>query len=249
MKAHMALVFLLPAFLVACDGGLDSEEVTALAGSLTGAAEPPGAALPPGPEPSAETAQDAAETSAAEIEHPYFPLRPGTQWIYEGVVDGSYRRDEVRVLEQTRVIAETVCTGVMQEVFLDGELAEVTTEWYARDSDGNVWKFGEETSEVDGVSEESWTAGEDGFVPWIFIPAEPRVGERYVGHRPGAREVLTILSLTATASVQAGFFADCLEAAEEPDDVDDPDIILFAPGVGLVSETGHAGRIELVSYR
>ena len=252
MKPRILTLCLPVLVLMGCESDLESAGSLALAAP---AFEEPSQTLADDPSETLpeETAPVAEEAFVAEVEHPYFPLRPGAIWIYEGVVDGSHRRDEVQVLDQTRVIADATCTTVMQEVFLDGELAEVTTEWFAQDGAGNVWKFGEETGEFDGVvfraTDESWVAGEAGFSPWIFLPAEPRVGDKYIGHRPGGRDTLEILSLTATADVPAGTFLNCLEAEEEPDDVDDPDIILFAPNVGLVSETGHNGRMELISFR
>jgi hypothetical protein len=248
-----SLILLLPVLvLVGCESDIESAGALALAGPAF--EEPnqpllddPAEALPEESPPLAE------ETFTAEVEHPYFPLRPGTVRVYEGEYAGSQRRDDVRVLEQTRVIADVTCTAVVQEVFLDGELSEVTTEWFAQDADGSVWKFGEDTAELDAgvfvATEDSWVAGEDGAVQWMFLAAEPHVGDRYVGYRPGGQEVVDIISLTGTATVPAGIFADCLEAEENPDDVDDKDIILFAPGVGLVSESSHTGRIDLVSFR
>ena len=249
-----SLILVLPVlFLVGCGSELDSEGAPALAGPAF-VEEPnqplsnePAEALPEDTPPVAE------ESFVAEVEHPWFPLRPGTHWTYEGEAAGSHRRDEVRVLPQTRVIANVTCTAVHQEVFLDGELSEVTTEWFAQDGDGSVWKFGEETAELDGgvfvATGDSWVAGEDGAVSWMFLAADPHVGDRYVGYRPDGQEMVVIVSLAETATVPAGVFENCLEAEENPDDIEDKDIILFAPGVGLVSESSQAGRIDLVSFR
>jgi hypothetical protein len=69
-------------------------------------------------------------------------------------------------------------------VFIDGRLAERTTDWYAQDDRGNVWYFGESTAELDAngkvVSREgSWRAGVKGAKAGIFMPAKPRVGRTY----------------------------------------------------------------------
>jgi hypothetical protein len=249
----LAIVLPIVALAVGCESELESEGAAALAAPVADESSQPVSNDPAAEALPEETLPEAGESFVAGVEHPWFPLRPGTQWTYEGETDGSRRRDEVRVLEQTRVIAGTTCTALHQEVFLDGELAEVTTEWFAQDGDGSIWKFGEETAELDGIvfvlTEDSWVAGFDGAVPWMFLAADPQVGDRYVGYRPGGREVVEIVSLTATADVPAGVFENCLEAEENPDDIEDEDIILFAPGVGLVSETGHTGRIELVAVR
>ncbi|MHC4135514.1 MAG: hypothetical protein ACYTDU_13780 [Planctomycetota bacterium] len=247
------LILLLPVLILAgCESEFESEGALALAGPAFEEPTQP-VSNDPAEVPPEESPPVAEETFVAAVEHPWFPMRPGTLWIYEGDAEGSHRRDDVRVLEQTRVIADVTCTAVRQEVFLDGELSEVTTEWFAQDGDGNVWRFGEETAELDdgvfAATADSWMAGEDGAVPWMFLAADPHVGDRYVGYRPDGQEVVEIVSLTETATVPAGIFENCLEAEENPDDLEDADIILFAPGVGLVSESSHTGRIDLVSVR
>jgi hypothetical protein len=216
----------------------------------------PGAVLPDEATDGAtdETTAAAAEAFVAGVDHPYFPLTPGTVWIYVGDDKGLSRRDEVRVLGQAQVIAGVSCTAVMQEVFLDDELAEVTTEWYAQDIDGNLWKFGEQSLEPDAngqfvTTADTWVAGEDGMLPWMFLAADPRVGDVYLGITPEGEEVLQVLSLTETATVPAGSFENCLQIVEDPDDEDDQDIIIYGPGAGLVSEQSTGGRIDLVSIQ
>jgi hypothetical protein len=51
------------------------------------------------------------------------------------------------VTDETKMIMGVVCAVVRDEVKADGELQELTFEWYAQDMDGNVWYFGEDTAE------------------------------------------------------------------------------------------------------
>ena len=124
----------------------------------------------------------------AEVDHAYFPLTPGAAWTLEGDEDGSVRRDEVRVGEVRRRILDVECTPLVQDVIVDGVLVETTTEWFAQDRVGNVWKFGEESLELDdGLfvrTDDSWIAGIDGARPWQAFAANPRVGDVYAGYQP-----------------------------------------------------------------
>ena len=186
------------------------------------------------------------------IDHSYFPIAPGRTWTYEGEEEGLPRREEVRTLDGARVIAGVSCTALEEETWLDGVLDGVTTEWDAQDVDGNVWKFGEESWARVGedlvLSEDSWLAKPRGPRPWMAFPADPVVGRRYAGFSPGGPDVHEIASVTDSAVVPAGAFADCLRIVENPDDPEDADIILYAPGVGRVSETTPTGHAELVSF-
>lgn len=185
------------------------------------------------------------------VDHGWFPLEPGVLRTYEGTDEGRFRVDLVRTLEPKRVLEGVACRAVMQEVFLDGVLYEVTTEWFAQDAQGNVWKFGEESSEREGVvwalSGDSWLAGVDGARPWLFLAAAPEKGDVYVGNAADGQDVLVVVATGVGADVPAGRFDDCLEIHENPDDPEDSDIILVGPGAGLVSEESVGGRIDLVS--
>src|SRR5215210_6519385 len=138
------------------------------------------------------TAQEATPTYAvtiraadftAEVDSPYFPLKPGTTWIYEGTSDGEVERNEVTVTDETRDLMGVTCVVVHDVVSINGEVVEDTIDWYAQDADGNVWYFGEESKDYeDGelVSTEGfWEAGVDGAQPGIVMLADPAVGNSY----------------------------------------------------------------------
>ncbi len=189
----------------------------------------------------------------AGVDHPYFPMVPGTVWVLEGVDAGRVRMEEVRVLHQPRMIWGIPCMAISETQFLDGVLSEVTTEWFAEDRQGNVWKFGEESLEIeDGTFQrrtDSWVVGEGDALPWMMLSSTPELGERYVGYRPDGQDTMYVQSLTATAITAAGTFFNCLEILENPEDIDDQDIILYAAGVGRVREISSGGQIELTSTR
>jgi len=187
----------------------------------------------------------------ANVDHSFFPVVPGRLWVYEGEDEGRPLIEEVRSLHDHRSILGVACTALEERTYVDGVLVDVSTEWFAQDDQGNVWKFGEESFESDGSelvpADDSWIARPLGPRPWMAFPAHPREGEVFVGYRPGGSDTHRIASLAATAVVPAGTFENCIEIIENPDDPDDSDILLYAPGVGRVSETNTSGYAALVS--
>ncbi len=193
----------------------------------------------------------------AAITNPYLPLTPGTTFIYEGEDDGENERVEVYVTYETKEILGVICTVVRDRVWIDGELEEDTDDWFAQDTDGNVWYFGEDSKEIaNGVvvsTEGSWEAGVDGAQPGIIMKGDPQIGdsyrqEYYFGE---AEDMARVVSLSESVSVPAGSYSSCLMTREwsllESGVAENK---YYAPGVGVVLEVkveGGEGRIELVS--
>jgi hypothetical protein len=211
----------------------------------------PDAEEPPPPEPPPVTLP---ATFVAGIEHSFMPLVPGTHWSYAGHEEGIPKREEVKVLDGAHMILGVPCTALQEQVFLDGALVELTTHYLAQDAERNLWRFGELSIEFgDGapaITEDSWEAGVDGAVPWMCLSRDPQPGDTFVADgQDGGTDVFTVVSVDATATVPAGVFQGCAEVEEtNAEDPEDTDRILYAPGVGLVSEESPTGRIELVSH-
>ncbi len=190
---------------------------------------------------------------ASEVSHSYLPMRPGMVWVYEGYDHLRFRRDVLRVLAEKRLIHGVACTGVLQEVSLDGVLHERTTLWYAQDDAGGVWQFGEQSIDYgDGparLTADSWEAGLNGDLPWLYLGADPLPGSVFGGEHVGHAERIVVRATGVLADVTAGVFGDCIEIVESnPDDPEDEDLIIYAPDVGMVSERSNSGSIELVSF-
>jgi hypothetical protein len=81
------------------------------------------------------------------IVNPWWPMEAGARWVYrETDQEGSVQRDVVTVTRRTKRIANGVEARVVHDVASeDGEPIEITDDWYAQDSDGNVWYLGEDT--------------------------------------------------------------------------------------------------------
>ena len=154
------------------------------------------------------SAQAASAGWARQVTNPWFPLKPGTTFVYTGEKDGRSGRDVVTVTDRMKVIRGVRCTAVDDRLYADGRLAERTTDWYAQDSNGTVWYFGEATAELDRSghvtsTEGSWLAGRNGARAGIYMPARPHVGqtgrqEYYKGH---AEDHFAVVSVRARVSV------------------------------------------------
>ena len=153
--------------IVAAVGGV----VAALA-ATAGAAD---STLPQGSEP---VSLNPAEFTT-QIDNPYWPMTPGSRWVTQRI----------------RQIANGIEARVVRDVVTHkGEPVEVTDDWYAQDSAGNIWYLGEDTAEYRNgkvVSHAgSFEAGVDGAQPGIAMPANPVDGmtyrqEYYAGSRGG----------------------------------------------------------------
>jgi hypothetical protein len=120
-------------------------------------------------------------TFVARVDNPWFPLVPGTVWVYRGLEGGKPSRDVVEVTHATRMIDGVRATAVRDLVYVGGRLEERTTDWYAQDGAGNVWYLGEASEELDAsgrvtTREGSWLSGVGGAKPGIYMPARPAVG-------------------------------------------------------------------------
>jgi hypothetical protein len=197
---------------------------------------------------------------AGGVTNPWFPLKPGTTFVYTGEKDGKRGRDVVTVTHKTKVIRGVRCTAVADRLYLNGRLAERTTDWYAQDARGNVWYFGENTAELNKAGkvtsrEGTWQAGVNGAKAGIFMPAHPQVGAsfRQEYYKDHAEDHFTVLSLSASVVVPFTASAHALLTKEwtplEPDTLDHK---LYIRGIGLVKEETIKGgdeRWELADIR
>ena len=195
-----------------------------------------------------------------EIDNPYWPMTPGSHWVYREIAgDGAVQRVDVKITGKTKQIANGVEARVVRDVVTQsGEPVEVTDDWYAQDSDGNIWYLGEDTAEYeDGKvvsTESSWEAGVDGAQPGIAMPADPEVGmtyrqEYYAGV---AEDEAKVLSLDEQVGVPFGHFTDVVMTKDlvplEPRVLEHK---FYARDVGPVltlDVSGASGREELVRF-
>jgi hypothetical protein len=211
--------------------------------------------LPQGSEP---VTLDPAEF-VPRIDNPYWPMAPGTRWVYREFDFERAQRVTVTVLERTRDIQGISATVVHDVVTERGELIENTFDWYAQDVCGNVWYLGENTKEYeDGEvvsTAGSWEHGVDGALAGVIVPADPQVGltyrqEYYAGE---AEDAATVLSLDEQAQAPFGHFDNVLLTKDyTPIEPRVLEYKLYAQGVGpvlVVGVSGGSDREELLRFR
>jgi hypothetical protein len=212
--------------------------------------------LPQGSEP---VSLDPADFTA-EIDNPYWPMTPGSRWRYrETDSEGATLRVEVTVTDRTKQIANGVEARVVHDLVTErGQPVENTYDWYAQDSEGNVWYMGEDTTEFkDGKvasTAGSWEAGVDGAQPGIAFPADPQPGlgyrqEYYAGEAEDNGEVV---SIDEQAEVPAGHYSPVVMTRDTtPVEPKVLEFKFYAKGIGPVLEitaSGGSDRDELVSF-
>jgi hypothetical protein len=197
-----------------------------------------------------------------EIDNPYWPMKPGSRWVYrETDTEGARQRVVVTVTRKTKRIANGVEARVVHDVVTgerSGEPVEVTDDWYAQDSKGNVWYMGEATTEFENgkptTTAGSFEAGVKGAQPGVIMPARPEPGQTYRQEylRGEAEDRGEVVLTGEQAEVPAGHYSGVLMTK----DVNplEPKILVFkfyARGVGpvlAVSVSGGSDREELLGY-
>jgi hypothetical protein len=194
--------------------------------------------------------------------NPWLPLVQGNRWVYAG--DGE--SIEVEVTGETKLIDGITCIVVVDTASEDGVVVEITRDWYAQDTAGNVWYCGEiaknfevfdgddpetpELVDIDG----SWKSGRDGAEAGMLLPFEPQVGEiiRQEVAYGEAEDVIRIESVTESESAPGGACdGDCLMTTDfTPLEPDVEENKFYAPGIGLIVEVDveTGDRVELAEF-
>ncbi len=229
--------------------------VASQSGARAGAATPP--ALPQG----SETVTLNPADFTTKIDNPYWPMKPGTRWVYrETGPDGTRQRVVVTVTSRTKRIANGITARVVTDVVTaGGKPVEVTDDWYAQDKAGNVWYLGERTKEYENgrfkSTSGSFEAGVDGAQPGIAMPANPAPGMTYRQeyYKGEAEDKGVIFSLGEQAQVPLRHFADVVMTKDtNPLKPKVLEYKFYARGVGPVLAIGVSGgsdREELVSFK
>jgi hypothetical protein len=189
------------------------------------------------------------------VTNPFFPLISGTIYVYRGeTVDGT-EVDSVEVLKELHDVNGVAATEVHDRVFVNGALIEDTRDWYAQDTDGNVWYLGENTRELDNGqvvdTSGSFAWGVDGAQPGIIMWGDPtkHVGEPYRQEflSGQAEDWGKVVALNQSISVPAGSFTGCLETEDwnglEPSTAHEHKF--YCPDVGVVDEMDSDGQSQL----
>ena len=188
----------------------------------------------------------------ATVDNPFYPLTPGTTYVYKGMSEGEVETDTINVTTRTKVVMGVTCIVVEDVVRANGKVAESTFDWYAQDKAGNVWYFGEDSTSYEGGKASkagSWEGGVDGALPGIIMPAAPKLGDGYRQeyYKGEAEDMAEVVRLDGTATVPYGTFKDLLVTKDfTPLDPSFVENKYYASGIGVVFEHAVKGASEVL---
>jgi hypothetical protein len=189
----------------------------------------------------------------APIDNPYFPLNQPLRRIYVAQAVGGGDPVNERFV-QSNIGRGLTILGVPTEAqldraFEDGLLVEETFDYFAQDTVGNVWYFGEDVTEfvyddqgnlIETNHDGSWRAGVNGAKPGFALPVDQTIGFNYFQEFAPADNALdeaTTLATGLTLPTAFGTLSDVIKVLETSQL--EPGVFeakYYAPGIGLVLE-------------
>src|SRR5437867_3853771 len=164
--------------------------VSVLSGAVAGAASAPPAASK-GSKRWTEEFHTSACAWSSVGSNDFFILEPGHQDVYDGHEGKKSIHLEITVLNETRKIGDVETRIVEERETHNGTLSEVSRNFFAICGPTNdVFYFGEDVDIYEkgkvASHEGSWTAGQAGAKPGLFMPSRPLLGARvYQDSAPG----------------------------------------------------------------
>lgn len=192
-----------------------------------------------------------------DITNPYLPLA----LLKQDILEGKEGKKTVRI-ERTakperktfQVNGQTVETMIVEDrEFVNGQLEEVTLDYFAQDDEGTVYYFGEDVDEYKNGQVVghggAWLYGVHTKQLGVLMPAHPKIGDKFQAENAPkiTREDDQVVSLSETVTVPAGTYAHCLKIREKLSD-GGTEYKYYAPGVGVVKEVPGEGEVVLKSH-
>jgi hypothetical protein len=229
--------------------GACGSEPTTGSDSAQGPSLPPVPAGETGPEKGFDRGKFSKPTT---IDNRWFPLKPGTQFVYEGeTIEDDEKiphRVVMTVTDLTKVVDGVRNVVVWDQDFSAGELEESELAFFAQADDRTLWHFGqypEAYEEGKLVETPAWIHGVEGAQAGITIKAEPQPGAASYSQGWGPAVAWSdrarVYQTGQKTCVRAGCYTDVLVTDEFS--LDEPgahQLKYYAPGVGNV-RVGWAG--------
>jgi hypothetical protein len=201
------------------------------------------------------------------FDNPFFPFEPGGVRVFEGRSEGARTYTIDSFLPGTRDFpfgGGTVSCVTMREMeFEDGELVEISINYFAESDDGTVWYFGETVDNYEeGVVVDhggSWLVGGptgadpeetdavDG--PALFMPANPEVGDEYMPEDvpDGPRELDRVRRVDRKVRTGIGSVEGCIEVLETDVADGSTETKWYGPGIGVLKGKAKGESFVLVA--
>jgi hypothetical protein len=193
----------------------------------------------------------------APIDNPYFPLTEGRVMSYQGsdtdpeTGEVTTERNDLFTTGATHEVRGVETTVIRDTVYEDDLIIEDTFDWYAQDTAGNVWYFGEivvnyeydDEGNFVGVNHDGeWSAGDPGNAPGWHTKAQPLLGPAYyLEYAPGIAEDESIIVATGlTVETPFRTYEDVVQVIDSSALSDGIECKYYAKGVGEITEQAFA---------
>jgi len=160
--------------------------------------------------------------------------------------------------------AEVSCRILQEMGFENGQLVEISLNYFAQADDGTVYYFGETVDIYKNGSikshEGSWLVGgptrasdppktANAPAPTVFMPAHPQVGDSFKQENlfPIVDETDQVIAVGQTVTVEAGRFENTIQILESSRLDPTTETKWYAPGVGVVKSAASDENLELIS--
>ena len=195
---------------------------------------------------------------STRITNRYLPITKFDRCVLTGK-DGDQRLRVVRVLQpRTKRFSlggETVRTAVVKDSVTDlrsGQLIEKTIDYFAQDSAGTVFYFGEDVNEYENGKlvghSGQWRVGRDVSRPGVLMPAHPKVGDTFFAEKiPGvAVEKDRVVASGLTKRIGGRTYRKVIRIREHATTPKPAEFEFktYAPGTGVITEAN--GGLKLV---
>jgi hypothetical protein len=246
--------------LAACGSGADSSSATSGDGSGSGESMA---------EESSLACAGAGELDPADFvdptldTNPYFPLKPGMQWVRGGSTLVGGREVPYQVIstmsDVIRVIDGVPAIAALDESEDAGEIAQVGLDYLALDKDGNVWLVGGYTEDYEGGeftnTEDHWLGASDGSTVGVLAPVDVTLSTPFwcIGGDSGENPSVGFpVEVGVSDCVSFGCYDEIRVVQEGETGAPDNEHKYYAPGVGVVRNVPlnaslHQDRFELLN--
>jgi hypothetical protein len=119
--------------------------------------------------------------NSTSIDNQWLPLKPGTQWVFEGYTiennEQVLHRVVIIVTDLTKIVDGVASVVTWDQDFSAGQLVEAELAFFAQDNEDTVWRMGEYPEEYeDGkfVDAPAWIHGIDDALAGIAMQSDPQ---------------------------------------------------------------------------
>ncbi|MBI3849511.1 MAG: hypothetical protein HY298_04355 [Verrucomicrobia bacterium] len=198
----------------------------------------------------------------------FFPFQTNAVKVYQGksgkskeVVVDLYTTDTRSFIFNLGLVT---CRVLQEMSFDDGQLVEISRNFFAQSDNGSVYYFGEIVDIYEnGVitnHEGSWLVGGatlpsdppgtgNASAPTLFMPANPELNDTFKQEdiAPIADETDMVIGVGLSVKVPAGQYANAIEILESTSLDSTTEKKWYAPGVGVIKSMAKGEKLQLIS--